>query len=494
VPSTPSSSAQRLRAVFRAGFEGTWARGQWPVAPLVLHGSLVALLCLLVSDMLPPFAYALLALALSAALLALPLLGEFGMLLRADPAAEWIEAQPVRASELRSARVLLVLILAAVLSLSALVPAALFAPDSMSVGARCGLVAAGLAQAVLVVGLLLTVQSAFGERVEPLLVALQTALVAFVVTGLVIVPRLVPHLREWSAWEQVPAGVRLLPPAWFAAASGGAASGVLAALVAFALGLLALALVPLPPASRARRSGSLLATLLSPLRALARRAWLRPGERGVFEFVYDALPLEREFVLRTYPMFGIPLAFLLAGASGKDDESREALLALLFFSPPIYLPVLLAHVPATASPAARWILDSAPIRRGEILGGALKAVAIRFLVPLYALLFVLAWLYVGAPFALRLVLPAWLLGVIAMRQILPLFLADPPLSIRADEVSMPMDWTGAFSLVAMGVVLVSLAAWAFVTTVWAALLVIAVLVVLERLLERRSLEVFRDLR
>ena len=32
--------AQRIRALLRAGFQSQWGSGAWPVAPLVMHGSL----------------------------------------------------------------------------------------------------------------------------------------------------------------------------------------------------------------------------------------------------------------------------------------------------------------------------------------------------------------------------------------------------------------------------------------------------------------------
>src|SRR5882672_8938061 len=110
----------RVFALFKAGFDAQWGRGTWPVAPLVVHGSIAATFALLVRDVLPPYAYALFMLSLATALIALPLLGDFGFLLRADPAREWIEAQPARAFELRVARTLLVMLLAGALATSAL--------------------------------------------------------------------------------------------------------------------------------------------------------------------------------------------------------------------------------------------------------------------------------------------------------------------------------------------------------------------------------------
>lgn len=491
---TPPSSTQRTLALFRAGCQSTWARGQWPVGPLVIHGSLTALLCGLVRDTLPGYGYSLLALALSAATLALPLLGELGWLLRADSSAEWIEAQPVRRSELRLARILLVMTLLAALSSASLLPASVLAPDGFGAGARLVLIAAGLAQAVVVAAVLLGLQAAVGERAESLLVGLQTLLVAFVIAGLVVVPRFVPLAREWTGFEALSPLARATPPAWFAALCAGAsAQPMWPAAAALAAALLVLFFAPLPPAPRARRTGTWMSFLLAPARAFVARVWLRARERASFDLVYDALPLEREFVLRSYPMLGIPMAFLAAGANESAGPMREALMSLLLFTPPIYLPVLLAHVPASASHEARWILDTAPTARPDIDEGALKAIAVRFLLPLYVLLFALAWAQIDFFFALRLSLPAVLFGWIVLRQVYPQFTRNPPLSVSAQEIEMPMDWTGPFMAVALGLTLTSIAAWAWITTWWACTLACVGLIVVARLLARRA-SLFEDMR
>ncbi len=72
---------------------------------------------------------------------------------------------------------------------------------------------------------------------------------------------------------------------------------------------------------------------------------MRKGERGTFDLVWDALPLEREFVLRTYPMFGIPLAFLVAGG----------VTAVIFFGWLLMLPIRFAdeNENAVSAPAAQ---------------------------------------------------------------------------------------------------------------------------------------------
>ncbi len=121
-----------------------------------------------------------------------------------------------------------------------------------------------------------------------------------------------------------------MPPIWYAslvdAAPAGAAlpRGLYVVLASLAAVLLFVVLSP-AQANRGRRSTTLLARILAPARALAARFWVRPRDRAVFDLVYDALPLERDFVLRTYPMIGIPIAFLLVGADDSDSESMRDL-------------------------------------------------------------------------------------------------------------------------------------------------------------------------
>lgn len=475
-----------MLTVFRAGFAAHWGAGKWPAAPIVAHGTAAAVLCGLASGSLPPFAYGLFALAVSGALIALPLLGDFGPLLRSDPAAEWVESLPVTRGELRLARTLLVLFAVFVLSLAALLPAAWFAPDSAGIAGKLALVAAGLGQSILVAALLLALQSTLGERAETLLILLQTALVVGVVLGLAVGLRLLPRIAGLAT----PAGSGLFafPPAWFATVlvpDSLSWTWRAAPWISAAGAFLVLALCPLPKPPRARATGGWLALLLAPARALATRTWVRREERAAFDLVYDALPLEREFVLRTYPMIGIPLAFLLAGSRGESDAMREGLLAVLLFTPAAYLPILLVHVPATASAEARWILETSPIAPDAHARGAVKAVAIRFLLPLYALLFVLAAIEADLAFALRIALPAGILSTILLRALYAKFVKELPLSVAPDEIEARLDWAGVLSGLGVGLTLAAVLAVRFVSSLSIGIAVAAVLLLLDRLLDRR---------
>jgi hypothetical protein len=229
----------------------------------------------------------------------------------------------------------------------------------------------------------------------------------------------------------------------------------------------ALLLTVIAPAheGRGRKSTTPLARLLAPISALAARFWVRDDERATFHLVQDALPLERDFVLRTYPMIGLPLAFFLAGAKGDAGPEREGLLAVLLFTPAIYLPILLAHVPATSSPRARWILESAPVSAAAIRGGAIKALAVRFLVPLYVVLGGMAMVLAGPDFALRLTPAGFVITLIVMRVIYPTVVRDNPLSVAADEVEVQHDWMGTLATLAfLLVILAALAQYVFAST------------------------------
>ena len=475
--------ARRVLVLLRARLSAQRAEARLPVAALFVHAALTAVLCLLVRDVTPPFAYGVVALSVSAALVSLPLLGELAGLLAVDEAGDWARALPARPHELHLARVLHLLTLLAVLSAGSLLPAAALAPAELGLAGRLALIAAGLAQALSIAAALLVLRSLIGGRAQPLLVVVQTALFAGVIVALVIGPSRIgalagvrsPHASgalDLAAW----------PPAWFAAviAPGPLPWGWRWAAPACALSAaLALLLMPAAKDTQLRKGRSLLGLLLEPLRRLAARTWVRREERASFELVFEALPRESEFVIRTYPLVAVPLAFLALGARGEGDAAREGLLALLLFTPGLYLPILVAHVPATSSFAARWLLETAPASPAAIHAGALKAVVVRFVVPLYLLLGALCWAYAGAATVLRLALPAFLTTLLVVRFLYPRCVADLPLSTPPDAVRAPQEL--GVLLIALALVLTILAVLAahLIDTALAALAVSAVLLAIE---------------
>ncbi len=478
---------ERVLLLLRARLSAYAGLDRAPVAALLLQAVVTAVLCGLVRGELPPFAYALFALTLCGALVAIPLLGELSRLLVADEADEWIRSQPVGPHDVRLARTLHLLIALFALALGSLVPAALLAPWAMSLAGRAMLVAGGLELALVLAGLLLLVHSVLGGRARPLLVAVQTALFAGVLVGLVLGTRAVPALKELAGFAEGGPGLVFWPQAWFAAplATPAAPAGLLAAgpLAALAAALLLFA----GPEVRleAERSGEpLLARLLSPARALALRTWVRRDERATFQLVFDALPRERSFVLRTYPLIAVPLAFLALGAREESGAAAEGLYALLCFTTAAYLPLVSAHVPASDSADARWLLDTAPLPAAALDAGALKAVAVRIVLPLYALLGLLCWNQGGPGLALRLALPAALVAVAVLRSTWRTCVRDLPLSVDSDELAIDLDWIGLLGGLAIGQTLVSVLVARVVTSAGQALLLVAGLVALELVLDR----------
>ena len=453
-----------------------------PIAAWMMQGMIAAVLCGLVRDTAPTFAYGIVALSIAGALVAVPLLGELSGLLVTDEAEAWVGALPVRPFELKLARLLHLLIELGLLSLGALVPAALVAPTQMDVGARLALVGLGLGQSLFLAAALLLVQATLRGRAQALLVLVQTLVLAGVVVGAAAGLRQVPQLIELST--QGSAALLAYPPAWFAAplALDGLgevwpwlAPGVLVASA------LVLALMPAPPAEAARTGQPILSLLLTPARALVERFWLRADERGPFQLVFEALPKEREFVLRTYPLIAVPLAFLVIGA---QDEAAGGLLALLLFTPATYLPILLMHLPATDSAEARWLLDTAPVPASAIENGALKAVAVRFVLPLYLALGALCWGLAGWELALRLTPPAFLVALGVLRSSYRTCVDDTPLSTAPDDLRVELNLLSVLGAYAMVLTVLAMLAHIFLTSLAVSAMVTAFLVFLEVLKDR----------
>jgi MFS family permease len=441
------------RALFllRARMSGAHAENL-PVAPLVLHAVIATALAFVARASLPldagSFGYATAMLTALAALVALPLLGEFSHLLRADAAEEWVAALPVTARDLRVARALHIGIVLAWLALGSLLPAVALMPSG-GIAARAGLAVGGMGLVVAIAGALFGAQALLGERAEAGLVALQTLLFAGAVIGFVMGPAAFPALAAVGALGDA-AWTWAWPPAWFADPFGGSLVAAGMPLAAALAGGAALVLAPPAPHARAARRAPILARLLRPLRSAANRGWVRRDERAVFDLVFDALPLEREVVLRTYPLVGVPIAFLVIGASGASAVTRTDLLAVLFFTACIYLPVLLMHVPASESHRAKWLLSTHPIPAGALANGVIKAIAVRFLVPLYAALGAIGWVQAGPAIVPRLALPGLLISLAVLRMIYPSTVRDLPLSVPPDEVESKYDWGGVLLAIGMG--------------------------------------------
>lgn len=470
-----------LRARLAAQRDGA----RLPIASLFMQAFASGVLCLMAPSDLTPFAYAFFALCVCALLVAIPLLGELGDLLVRDEADAWVRGLPLRESDVKLARALHLAVVLAILTLGASLPAALLAHGFDWVQ-RSSLVAAALGQSCVLAAAVVLLLGLFSARAPAVLVALQTALFVCAIVGGVLALRHLGSLRDWSGFEG--RAIESLPPAWFAvgfaepSASGWAG---LAAPIAIAFALAILAFAPPAKLPSAGKGAPLLSKVLAPARALARRIWLRPEERGPFELVFDGLPKEREFVLRGYPLIGLPLAFLWLGARGESGEGTRALLSLLLFTPAVYLPVLIAHLPISASHRARWILDGAPIPREVIRVAALKALMVRFVLPLYLALGALAWSYCGAAFALGLTPLAFLATLMVVRQLADGFGIEPPMSVPPESIAVEQSWFNAMGMIALLSTLVAVFAVGLLDRPWWLALAYAVLILFEVKAERQ---------
>lgn len=479
----------RILPIVRAQLGGEWygERGaRLPVAPVLFQLTIAAVLCALARDLLPPYPYAIFALSVPLGLGALALFGELAPLLRADVAAEWIGAQPVRPAELRLARLIVLSVLLGGLALGALVPAAVLAPADFGWLARVGLVLVGLLQALALAAGLLALQAVCARRAEGLLVILHTLTFVIVLVGF---STGLGRLRALALVTEPEGALLLLPSVWFAALLpvGPGGMALLLGVVALAVTGLLLALAPFPPAPEARRTRTPMGILLQPLRRLAARVWVRPEQRASFEFVWDALPAERDFVSRAYPLLAVPLTFLLLGAGGDTVQAR-GLLAIALFAPAIYLPVLLMHVPATATPEARWLLDTSPLDPDDEAAGARKALALRLFVPLFLALGALAWARADLHFALTLAPVAMAGTLVLQRLIWKAFVSQPPLSCSASDLGTAWSDSGSGGMlgIAIGVSLLAIAAWRTVPGPLVGFTCLALALVLEWLPTRSS--------
>lgn len=437
---------RRTLALLRAHL-GVWSSIGLPVMTVAIHALVTLVLCALIGERVGPFTYALFAYSLGAALVAVPLVGELGFLLRADEASDWLDALPARAIERRIAKAAGVQLAVGGLALGSLIPAALFLPDADLV-ARVVFVLCGLAAVQAAAAVLLALQGLLA-RVPGLLVALEAVLVAVVLLGALVSLPLFVELGGIARFADAGA-LRAYPAAWFAAPFASTGLDALALwipAVAFTAAALAFAFLPRPSHGDGAGS-SVLERVTAPLAALARRIWVADRERAGFDFVLAAFPREREVALRTYPLLGIPLAFLWVAFGMESGPEKTSLVALILFTPGIYVPVILSHLPATASPGARWLLDTAPFDERALHTGALKAIAVRYLVPLQFVLTLVAWQQAGADLALRLALPATAASLLALRLLYRPSVDGLPLTeptedaVRVDQLGGPLFMAG----------------------------------------------------
>ncbi|MEO0651536.1 MAG: hypothetical protein AAFZ65_12750 [Planctomycetota bacterium] len=448
----------RVQALFQAELAALTGVASL-VGTAAAHGLIAALLGGIVRSELTAFGFACYAYAVACGLLALPLVGEVGTWLRTRHAEEWIDSLPARRGEVAGARLGVALVALWSLSLGSLLPLSLIAPD-LDWGGRAAFFGLGLAATTSAASVLIFAQGLLARR-PTALVAIQTLITIAVAGGLLLGLPAALSLAEVATPADLEAmGGSKLPTAIFAAplVEGLGRLDLPLYLLGAALGAAWAGLVRQRSHGDVHGGSTPLDRLFAPLRRGATALWVRGDERAGFDLVYDAMPRERETALRTYPLLAVPLLFAFVVHSTSDSEQREAFTALLLFTPGFYLPVLLAHVPASSSWRARWLVDTAPADRACLTRGAFKAVATRYVLPLHVALGLLAWQQVGLGTALRLAVPATFVSIAVLRPLYRATVEDLPLSIPPEEAGDPNALTGPLMAAGIGLAIVALVA------------------------------------
>ena len=456
---------RRILLLTRVRLQGEWfgeKGGSLPIAPLVFQGVIATGILWLVQGDLDVHAHGVVALTLLFVLTMLSLLGELAPLLALDPAEEWVAGLPVTKREVRLSKIAVCLLVSLGMSLSVLVPAMLLAPEGMAWVQRLALMGLGFGLVLVSTALALLLHSLLQGKRSGLLVLLQAGL--FVSLFVLFVGGL-GRADELTGWSDARGGWLALPSVWFAGplAPNPWAPATWLALGAGFLAIAGLGGAPFPQKAQAVGTQSVLGTVLAPVYHVARKVWVRPQERPIFDWIYAGLPAEKDFGLRTYPLMAIPFAFLFLGADGQQPEG-QGLLAILAFAPLTYLPILLLFVPTTQTPAARVVVDVTPVGKMQEQEGALKAIAIRILIPLYALLAVVVGWVAGWALCLHLIPTAAALTVITLRPLWKHYVEHPPLSTPAQDLGGVWrdDLTGGMFVMAVYSVLAALLTWKFV--------------------------------
>ena len=488
----PPNSRTRTALLARARLAQVLPGAGWlPVAGILIHGGLVTLVALVLAEAVSPPLFAALTLALSGLLCTTALLGDLAPLLAVDPAGDWIAAQPVSPRDLERARASVLVLVLGALGFGGMLPTALLAPEAWGLGPRLLLPVLGAVQALALAATLTALLRLAGRSATEVTVALQTGALLGLFAGVIGMLSLLPSLRELG---QVPAPWSWLPPAGLGslAASLGVqpapGSGLSWPWVGWLWVGAAVALPWLPPATAAPARGTRtpLARLLAPLVHLVERHALTPQQRAPFRFIQAALPAEQDFAVRAWPLGLAPLALLAAGAD-PTTEHGQGLYALACFAPAAYLPVFMTFVPTTATPAARWVLEAAPLRARDEAIGARWAVFVRVVLPLQAAISGLLLAAVPSAQVLTWTVVSLALAGIVLALAWSGTVESPPLSRQATELGGAFEGgSGGLLLNALLAGGVALATWRLAPSLPTALGLAATTVVALVLAGRRS--------
>lgn len=255
------------------------------------------------------------------------------------------------------------------------------------------------------------------EKVRDIILYAQIGMAVGVVGGYQILPRLIDFskLRDLDISQQP--WIYVYPPTWFAAPIDLLAGTVdrpriLLTLLALAAPLASMALVSVlaprfriaPEAGRRSEdgSGSTSSGRVTLVRRLSRLVTRGAEERAGFELTWQLAAQNRRFKLRIYPnlafilIFGFIFMFFVTTASPAETWSNlpnTQKHLLLFYLGLVMTPALLTEVRFTDRPEGAWVYKSLPLQRpGELLLGGVKALCVRFALPLLSLVtvFVLA--------------------------------------------------------------------------------------------------------
>ncbi|MEJ2146895.1 MAG: hypothetical protein P8020_17340 [Acidobacteriota bacterium] len=259
-----------------------------------------------------------------------------------------------------------------------------------------------------------------GERFRDAVVYLQTFMVAFLMLSYFVTMRLsdmdvrigIDLSRAW--W------VYLLPPAWFAAPFDGVAGSwsltdiILSTLaVVMTLAALLLLLLVFGPRyhrevadlsvsgagrQRNRRLGdedSQFSAHPGISRSLrnGRPLTRSPAEEAAFGFTWAMVGRDREFRMRTLPLLALIPIYILFFLFNSQSSLSETLAGLRESDKYFYILYVVAYMaPASllslrysTNWQAAWVYEVLPFQKaGEVLSGAVKAVVVRFYVPIYA--------------------------------------------------------------------------------------------------------------
>lgn len=123
-----------------------------------------------------------------------------------------------------------------------------------------------------------------------------------------------------------------------------------------------------------------------------------PMERGVFEFVWKITSRDRKFKLRIYPSLAYLLIYpIFMIGTGRSDgnfqqqiehlrESTGMAIVVIYLCGTVLLTIR-SQISQSEDFKAAWLYELAPISRpGEILSGSLRAIMVKFLLPITILL------------------------------------------------------------------------------------------------------------